>query len=103
MLFAQLTLILVFHRIKAIEIAREVEGGVELLSPGKIELILPEEPSFTIKSPGSFIGKAKMCYAAQTTINKKQVMKKLSFVFMIIIDLDTTTMLNIALQRHVFS
>uniref|UniRef100_A0A7E4ULJ8 OstA-like_N domain-containing protein n=1 Tax=Panagrellus redivivus TaxID=6233 RepID=A0A7E4ULJ8_PANRE len=64
-----LFLIILKSHTQAAEIAREVEGGVELLSTGEIELILPDDLSFTVKSTGSFVGKAEFCYAAQTTIN----------------------------------
>uniref|UniRef100_A0A7E4VVS3 Arrestin_N domain-containing protein n=1 Tax=Panagrellus redivivus TaxID=6233 RepID=A0A7E4VVS3_PANRE len=68
-------------RHQAVEIAREVDGGIELLNPGEIELILPVELSFTIKSLGPFIAKAKICYAAQTTINKQQIYNFNVFVY----------------------
>uniref|UniRef100_A0A7E4VWB7 ZP domain-containing protein n=1 Tax=Panagrellus redivivus TaxID=6233 RepID=A0A7E4VWB7_PANRE len=45
--------------IQGTQVARAVEGGVELLSLGEVELILPDELSFTVKSPGPFRGKAE--------------------------------------------
>uniref|UniRef100_A0A7E4VW59 DUF4097 domain-containing protein n=1 Tax=Panagrellus redivivus TaxID=6233 RepID=A0A7E4VW59_PANRE len=75
MLTAQVTVIILLRNIQAAQIAREVDGGVELLGKGEVELILPEELSFTIKSPGPFDGIAKMCYAAQTNSHRKQVIK----------------------------
>uniref|UniRef100_A0A7E4VR10 ZP domain-containing protein n=1 Tax=Panagrellus redivivus TaxID=6233 RepID=A0A7E4VR10_PANRE len=64
--------------IQAIENAREVEGGVELLQLGPIELIIPEVLSFTLKCQGKFEGDFYICYAAETIMmNEKDTFDNL--------------------------
>uniref|UniRef100_A0A7E4VMU9 Uncharacterized protein n=1 Tax=Panagrellus redivivus TaxID=6233 RepID=A0A7E4VMU9_PANRE len=57
---------------QAIENAKEVEGGVELLQLGPIELIIPEKLSFTLKCQGEFEGDFYICYAAETIMKNQK-------------------------------
>uniref|UniRef100_A0A7E4VNT5 Uncharacterized protein n=1 Tax=Panagrellus redivivus TaxID=6233 RepID=A0A7E4VNT5_PANRE len=78
--FTAIRLFFVMVSIKGLEIAKEVEGGVQILHAGEIELILPESLNFTLKKlrPGQLcIGYFEMCYEATAT--KRNVDGKLKY------------------------
>uniref|UniRef100_A0A7E4W765 CUB domain-containing protein n=1 Tax=Panagrellus redivivus TaxID=6233 RepID=A0A7E4W765_PANRE len=56
-----------------VEVAKEVEGGVQLISIGSIELILPEVLNFTLKRvrpSQKCVGDFIICYEATTTLTE---------------------------------
>uniref|UniRef100_A0A7E4W183 Secreted protein n=1 Tax=Panagrellus redivivus TaxID=6233 RepID=A0A7E4W183_PANRE len=60
--------------VKAADVAREVEGGVQLLNPGPIQLIVaPDVLSFTIKNIDNCIGLFKICYVFEPTKSRDEL------------------------------
>uniref|UniRef100_A0A7E4V5W3 Uncharacterized protein n=1 Tax=Panagrellus redivivus TaxID=6233 RepID=A0A7E4V5W3_PANRE len=62
---------LILPFLHASDIAKEVEGGVELIKPGPIELIVEDFLSFTLKrlkTSQLCVGDFIICYEAKTTI-----------------------------------
>uniref|UniRef100_A0A7E4ZUX6 CUB domain-containing protein n=1 Tax=Panagrellus redivivus TaxID=6233 RepID=A0A7E4ZUX6_PANRE len=65
----------VIQYLYGVDIAKNVEGGVQLINTGPIELIVPDDLSFTVKRitkaqscGGAFI----ICYEATTTIMREE-------------------------------
>uniref|UniRef100_A0A7E4WAL4 DUF3707 domain-containing protein n=1 Tax=Panagrellus redivivus TaxID=6233 RepID=A0A7E4WAL4_PANRE len=74
--FAKFIATLVFivaHTIAAVENAREVEGGVQLLSTGPIQLVIPDVLSFTIKNNTKCRGAFEICYVAEPTKSREEL------------------------------
>uniref|UniRef100_A0A7E4V030 Ephrin RBD domain-containing protein n=1 Tax=Panagrellus redivivus TaxID=6233 RepID=A0A7E4V030_PANRE len=67
-----LTLTYIFiHAIRGSEIAKEVEGGVQLIRPGSVVLILPETLSFTLRRvhpAQECVGDFVICYEAKAVM-----------------------------------
>uniref|UniRef100_A0A7E5A0V0 ZP domain-containing protein n=1 Tax=Panagrellus redivivus TaxID=6233 RepID=A0A7E5A0V0_PANRE len=61
----------VIRHILATDIAREVEGGVQLLKTGSIQLIVPDILSFTIKKDASCQGDLEICYVYDPSVRAK--------------------------------
>uniref|UniRef100_A0A7E4VVK8 Uncharacterized protein n=1 Tax=Panagrellus redivivus TaxID=6233 RepID=A0A7E4VVK8_PANRE len=58
--------------IQATDIAREIEGGVQLLSTGPIQLIIPEILTFTIRNEATCIGDFYICYVSDPTVSREE-------------------------------
>uniref|UniRef100_A0A7E4UWH4 Secreted protein n=1 Tax=Panagrellus redivivus TaxID=6233 RepID=A0A7E4UWH4_PANRE len=67
------TFFLVIHVAEAVEVGKEVEGGVQLLSVGPVQLILPDILSFTIKNTDTCIGYFEICYVSDPTASRHQL------------------------------
>uniref|UniRef100_A0A7E4UL64 Secreted protein n=1 Tax=Panagrellus redivivus TaxID=6233 RepID=A0A7E4UL64_PANRE len=78
MYFARITVIVVFisaQYSRAADVAREVEGGVQLLKTGPIQLIVPDILSFTIKNHPGCRGDFVICYVYKPTITRDRLKK----------------------------
>uniref|UniRef100_A0A7E4UWH8 Ovule protein n=1 Tax=Panagrellus redivivus TaxID=6233 RepID=A0A7E4UWH8_PANRE len=61
---------------KTTEVGKEVEGGVELMTTGPIQLILPDILSFTIKNTAHCKGLFRICYLSDPKANRDILMDK---------------------------
>uniref|UniRef100_A0A7E4VKF1 Uncharacterized protein n=1 Tax=Panagrellus redivivus TaxID=6233 RepID=A0A7E4VKF1_PANRE len=59
--------------IEADDIAKEVEGGVQLLKTGPIELVIPETLRFIVKNTAQCSGIFEVCYISDPTKNRDEL------------------------------
>uniref|UniRef100_A0A7E4W462 Uncharacterized protein n=1 Tax=Panagrellus redivivus TaxID=6233 RepID=A0A7E4W462_PANRE len=62
--------------VKGVDNAREVEGGVEILKVGPIQLIIPDVLAFTVKNSARCNGFFRICYVSEPTKSRDELRQK---------------------------